>query len=225
MQRTTVSPHRQDILRRFVLLGTPLTLGILELGHPLLDFMNPIKMLSPIAVWWIILHMLQIPLFGLMGWALYLLIQDVHSRAATISRYTAGVYIAFAIGYDSAVGLSISILVSNASILPNTQQGIIQQAIQQLLSNPAIVLTNLIVLGAGAVAICSAAWALFHAGAPRLPLFILLGALLAAYSHAMPFGPLGNACFFLAALWIELVWRRFPSKEKDALAISDVPQT
>lgn len=225
MQETTVSSHRQVLLRRFVLLGTPLALGILELGHPLLDYMNPIKMLSPIAGWWIILHMLQIPLFGLMGWALYLLIQDVHSRAATISRYAVGVYIVFAIAYDSAVGLSISILVSNASILPKTQQGIIQQAIQQLLSNPAIVLSNLIVLGAGAVYICSAAWALYHAGAPRLPVFILLGALFAAYSHATPFGPLGNASFFLAALWIELVWRRFPSREENTRAITHVPQT
>lgn len=28
------------------------------------------------------------------------------------------------------------------------------------------------------------------------------------------FGPLGSACFFIAALWIELVWRKSPSGEK-----------
>jgi hypothetical protein len=42
-------------------------------------------------------------------------------------------------------------------------------------------------------------------------------------SHALPFGPLGSACFFLAALWIELVWRKSPRQEKDAIAVSSAP--
>src|SRR5438132_14166770 len=85
MQNAIVSLRRQDVLRRVVLLGTPLILGILELGHPLLDHMNPIKMLAPIVTWWIILHLLLVPLFALMGWMLFLLLQDVHNRAATVS--------------------------------------------------------------------------------------------------------------------------------------------
>src|SRR5260370_16882020 len=63
MHSSTVSPHRQDILRRVVLLGTPLILGILELGHPLLDHMNPIKMLAPIVTSCIILHLFLFPPF------------------------------------------------------------------------------------------------------------------------------------------------------------------
>ena len=78
MQNAIVSPRRQDVLRRVVLLGTPLVLGILELGHPLLDHMNPIKMLAPIATWWIILHLLLVPLFALMGWMLFLLCDTKH---------------------------------------------------------------------------------------------------------------------------------------------------
>ena len=83
----------------------------------------------------------------------------------------------------------------------------------QLFVSPAIVLSYYILLGAGIVSICSAAWALADAGVPRLPVLVLLGTLLSAYSHATPFGPLGSACFFLAALWIELVWRKAPLKE------------
>ena len=45
---------------------------------------------------------------------------------------------------------------------------------------------------------------------------------LSAYSHATPFGPLGSVCFFLAALWIELVWRKVPRSEKDARVASPV---
>jgi hypothetical protein len=220
MQNAIVSPRRQDVLRRVVLLGTPLALGILELGHPLLDHTNPIKMLAPIVTWWIILHLLLVPLFALMGWTIFLLLQDVHNRAATMSRYATVVYISFTIGYDTAVGLNSGILVSNAVALSSAQQTIIQQAMQQLFVNPAIILSYYILLGAGIVSISSAAWALSRAGVPRLPVFVLLGAILSAYSHATRFGPLGSACFFLAALWIELVWSKVPRSEKDVTAVS-----
>jgi hypothetical protein len=213
MQNNIVSSRRQDVLRRIVLLGTPLLLCILELGHPLLDHTNPIRMLAPIVTWWIILHLLLVPLFALMGWTFFLLLQGVQNRAATLCRYATVVYISFSIGYDTAVGLNSGILASNALALPNAQQAVIQDAMHQLFVSPAIVLSYYILLGAGIVSICSAAWALADTGVPRLPVLVLLGTMLSAYSHATPFGPLGSACFFLAALWIELVWRKAPLKE------------
>jgi len=218
MQNAIVSPRRQDVLRRVVLLGTPLLLGILELGHPLLDHTNPIRMLAPIVTWWIILHLLLVPLFALMGWTFFLLLQGVQNRAATLCRYATVVYISFSIGYDTAVGLNSGILASNALALPNAQQVVVQDAMHQLFVSPAIVLSYYILLGAGIVSLCSAAWALADAGVPRLPVLVLLGTLLSAYSHATPFGPLGSACFFLAALWIELVWRKIPQKENEGMA-------
>jgi len=163
---------------------------------------------------------LLVPLFALMGWMLFLLLQDVHNRAATLSRYATVVYISFTIGYATAVGLNSGIHVSNAVALPRAQQAVKHQAMHQLFVNPAIILSYYILLGAGIVSISSAAWALSRAGIPRLPVFVLLGAILSAYSHATPFGPLGSACFFLAALWIELVWRKVARKENDAMAVS-----
>ena len=146
--------------------------------------------------------------------------------SATLSRYATVVYISFSIGYDTAVGLNTGIVVSNAVSLPSAQQGIIQQALHQLFSNPAIVLSYLMLLLAGIVSICAAAWALSHAGVPWLPILVLLGTMVSAYSHATPFGPIGDACFFLAALWIELVWRKSPRIGNDAIAaISAMPQT
>ena len=49
MQTAIVSSRRQEMLRRIILLGTPLVLGVLELGHLLLDRTNPVKMLAPIS--------------------------------------------------------------------------------------------------------------------------------------------------------------------------------
>jgi hypothetical protein len=180
-------------------------------------------MLTPIAIWWIVLHVLLVPLFVLMGYSLFLLLQGVHSNAATISRCATIIFVAFEIGYDTAIGLNSGILVYNAINLPVTQQGVIQQALQQLYGNPAIVISYYIFFLAGIVAICSAAWALYRAGVGGLPVIVLLGTLLSIYSHALPFGPLGTTCFFIAVLWIELSWRKSPGKESEATAIPSAP--
>jgi len=175
-----------------------------------------VSMLAPITTWWIILHLLLVPLFALMGWAIFLLIENIHSFAATLSRYATIVYISFAIAFDSAVGLTSGILVDNAAARPASEQGVIQHALLEIFSNPAIIMSNFMVTLSGTIAICAAAWSLAHVGVPRLPLIILLGTVLSTYSHALPFGPLGSACFFLAALWIELVWSKQLQKEGEA---------
>jgi hypothetical protein len=222
MQHSAIFSARQDTLRRIVLFGTPVILIVLELGHPLLDHTNPIKMLTPIAMWWIILHVLLIPLFALMGYSLFLLLQGVHSTAATISRIATVIFVAFEVGYDTSVGLNSGILVNNAAALPAAQQSVVQQALQQLYGNPAIVISYYTFFLAGIIAICSAVWALYRVGVPRLPLIILLGTLLSTYSHALPYGPFGTTCFFLAVLWIELVWRKPASVESNSVAIAPV---
>jgi hypothetical protein len=200
------SLQRGSLGRRVVLLGTPAVLVLVELGHPLLDHEHTISMLASISTWWIILHVLLIPLFALMGWAFFLLLQGIENRAATVGRYAAVVYTSFAIGFDAAVGLASGVLVSSAVSLPAAQQAIIQGVLSQLYESPAIVLSSYILFGAGIVTIVATALALASQGVPRLPLILLLGTILSAYSHALPFGPLGSACFFLAALWLELAW-------------------
>src|SRR5689334_563672 len=109
MQNMTMSTRHQVRRRRIVLLGTPVLLGLLEFGHPLLDHMHTISMLAPIVTWWIVLHMLLVPLFALMGWTFFLLLDGVQNNVATLCRYTTVIYIAFSIGYDTAVGLDSGI--------------------------------------------------------------------------------------------------------------------
>lgn len=135
-----------------------------------------------------------------------------------LARYATIIYISFTIGYDTLVGLSSGILVSNATVLPTAQQNVIQQAMRDLYISSPITLSYLILIGSGIVAICSMSWALARAGVLWLPCVVLLGTVLSAYSHATPFGPLGSAFFFLAALWIELVWRKSSSKKGVAAA-------
>ena len=88
-------------------------------------------------------------------------------------------------------------------------------------ASPAITISGYILVISGIVSICAAAWALYHAGVPLLPVMVLLGTVLTAYSHALPFGPLGSACFLIAVSWIELVWSKAPGKE-DRMGIAPV---
>ena len=74
--------------RRSVLIGAPLILGLLELGHPAIWPGDAISAaLQPIATWWTALHVLQVPLFALLGLAVFLLVQDLELWVATVSRY------------------------------------------------------------------------------------------------------------------------------------------
>ena len=58
----------RSLLRRLVLLGTPLVLGILEIWHPTPSGTeSTFDTIVDNAEWWFILHVLQLPLFGLIS--------------------------------------------------------------------------------------------------------------------------------------------------------------
>ncbi|HZR40494.1 MAG TPA: S41 family peptidase [Ktedonobacteraceae bacterium] len=69
---------------------------------------------------------------------MFLLLQGVQSKAATISRFATVIFVAFEIGYDTAVGLNSGIFVYNAMTLPLAQQSVVQQALQQLYGSPSM---------------------------------------------------------------------------------------
>ena len=57
------------VLRRAVLVGTPLVLAVLEIFHP-----RPSGVADSVEVggWFMWFHIIQVPLFGLMALAVYL---------------------------------------------------------------------------------------------------------------------------------------------------------
>ena len=65
--------NTSSFFRRLILLGTPIALGTLEMFHPVAitgDVLTDLGHRIPI---WMIVHLLQLPLFGLMAVAVYLL--------------------------------------------------------------------------------------------------------------------------------------------------------
>ena len=104
-------------LRRVVLLGTPLTLAILEFFHPLVS-RDLAGTLFPVAGWWVTLHVVQLVLFAFMGAALWLLTDGLHGIATTVSRLGAAVFVVFYGAGDTLMGIATGILARGAGDLP-----------------------------------------------------------------------------------------------------------
>src|SRR5215204_1854010 len=190
-------------LRRIVLLGTPLVLTVLLFFHPS-PYDDVADELMPIASWWITLHTIGFLLFALMGVAPWLLTAGLRGLFVTVSRAAAVVFALFYDAGDAIAGISTGILARSAEAGALGERAAVG-AIQALWADP---LKNLLFdIGRDAfiVALVTAAVALYRAGAPRLPLVLLvLPALFVTFDHAFPFESLTFGTFFVIAAWLEL---------------------
>jgi hypothetical protein len=160
------------ILRRLVLLGTPLVTAVLMLFHPL-PYEDIVGELVPVASWWMALHTIQFVLFAFMGAAVWLLTEGLDSFAATTSKVAAVVFALFYDIGDAVAGISTGILARSATNLPAGEQAAIAGAVEILFRDPTKNLFFTVGIFAWIVALVAAAVALFWAGAPRTPLFLL----------------------------------------------------
>src|SRR5262245_20021510 len=84
---------RRSLLPTSLVIATPLVLGTLEVGHPgLVPGDEIVTTIVPIVTWWTVLHILQVPLFALLGASVFLLVRDLDGRAADVARYAAVVF-------------------------------------------------------------------------------------------------------------------------------------
>ena len=219
------------IVRRVVLLGTPLAVAVdVVFLHPVLN--GDIRTeLFPVAGLWLVLHVVQLVLFGLMGVAAYLLLDGLSGIFAAIGRLAIAVFVVFYNAGDAVVGISTGILARGALDLPAGEQVAVAQAIAKLFGDPTKQLIFMIGSYAWSVGLLAAAVALYRAGAPRLPLVPLALAAVpyidfSGFDHSPPFDPLALALFFLAALWLELARRkRAPAGVETSSDREPVPET
>jgi hypothetical protein len=192
------------VLRRFILLGTPLVLAVLMLFHP-----SPYEDLSgelvPIADWWLTLHTLQFVLFAFMGASVWLLTDGLRGVSVVVSKVAAVVFAIFYDIGDAVAGISTGILARRAAELLTEEQAALVGAMEMLFQSSTKNLFLSIGIFAFIVALVAAVVALFWADAPRVPLFLLaLPVYFIGLDHAFPFGSLAFGTFFVAALWLEL---------------------
>jgi hypothetical protein len=210
----------QRVLRRLVLLGTPLALGLLELWHPVPVPGMRFETIARYNDWWLILHLLQLPLFGLMALAVMVLVAHAHGRSATIARVGMGFFVVFYTAFDAITGVASGILVRGAQGLAPEQQALVARQVEMFfpagVSNVAITLIAALGVLGWIVGVIAAAVALACNGAPRAAAILLSLAVIFAM-HAPPTGPLGLACFFLAAAWVEFAPQRL-ARDRAAVA-------
>ena len=187
--------------RRLVLLGTPLTLSLWEIFHP-----QPVGVGEAVTQggWFMWFHIIQVPLFGLIALAVYLLTQGLQSRAASVSRWAAGIFAVFFSAYDAAAGIATGYALRSAQGLSAGAQEAVHEAVIDMPGLSLIFGLSIVGTSAWVVALVAAAMALRRAGASRGPfvLLILAGVFLMG-GHPFPAGTLAFGSFFLAAAWLE----------------------
>jgi hypothetical protein len=208
VSNVTVADHK--LLRRLVLLGTPLALALLEFFHP--EQPSGASVAVEQGVWFMWFHIIQVPLIGLIALAVYLLTDGLEGRAVSVSRWAIGVFAVFFSAYDAAAGIGTGYALRNAQGLSAEGQAAVYETVKDLpLFSLPFGLSVVGTLG-WVVALVAAAVALRRAGASRGPfvLLILAGVFLMG-GHPYPQGTLAFGSFFLAAAWLELAPGRLTS--------------
>lgn len=222
----------QPQLRRLILVTTPILTMILLLLHPLPDAadmpltdlpsgMDVYNMMAPIADRFLAVHAVFALALGLLGLSVVLLLRDVRSMAASVSRASAFVFAVAYIMYETIIGTVTALMVRGAAALPVDEQAVIGAAIYRNFQDPLFgdvpSLLSLVAWLSWVLAVTLAAFALYRWGKPRLPC-VLLGLSFIFISHASPLGPLGMLLFLTAVVGLERAESPLPSRESNVVA-------
>jgi hypothetical protein len=149
------------VLRKVIILGSPLVLGTLDIFHPTgFGQRGILQAIAPVVNWWLLLHILQLPLFCLLALAAYLLLDGVQSLMATISRIAISVFVIFYPAFDGLIGIGTGSLIRYATMLPLNQRILISSTIDTFWRSPLAYLLAAVGSVGWAIALLTAAIAL-----------------------------------------------------------------
>ena len=179
-----------DFPRRLLLLGTPLVLVPLMVLHQLIDqFEQPGAFLA--------LHLILLPLFALMGAAIWALLEGVGGAAARAARVAAFVFLVGYVALDAISGIAASALLASGAPWST-------EAAQALFTYGPVALPTVVAVLAWRLSVVLAAWALYLAGRPLAPLVLLVAtATWLNQNHGGVRGVVVFGGFALAAAWLE----------------------
>jgi hypothetical protein len=188
--------------RRLIVFGAPAAVAAVTLLHPVVRD-APSRDLDGRVTLWLTVHLLQLPLFGLLAAAMWLLVAGLPGRAAQVSRLAVLPFAVFYAAFDALVGIATGLMLRHAAELPGaaaTADGLWAERLRDPWVG-AVVLPA--VLG-WVVAGAAAAVALARAGAPRAAVVALvLATALFGVDHAPPFGPLAMVALLAAVVLLE----------------------
>ncbi|MFP8953305.1 hypothetical protein ACLI4Z_10080 [Natrialbaceae archaeon A-arb3/5] len=196
------------LARWAILVATPVLLGAVLWVHPHAGE-DLYGSLAPVADRWYLVHVLLLPLFGLLGVCLYLLLDGYSGPVATVGRIGTAVYLVCYVAFEAIAGLATGILIREAQTLPPEQQEGVAEAVQSMVADPIVGTTALVGSAGTVVAVLSIAVLYRRSGAPLAPLALLVGVPITVVAHGGGLGDVfGTALFLISVVWLELGWKR-----------------
>jgi hypothetical protein len=193
------------ILRRTFLVGTPLALAVILWFHPPGGDTVYLGIRDDVGHW-LFVHTAFLFFIPLIAAVVYLLLDGVESRAATVSRISLVFFLVFYTAYEVTIGLVSGILIDYANGLPAAEQAAVADAIEyfnhdDLLGDP-ISVSLLLGFFGWVVALIAAAVAFKRSGF-GWGVTVLVGIAAVFAIHPPPVGPVALICLALAAILIE----------------------
>lgn len=184
------------------LIGVPAAWAILLLFHPVGQG-NFSDLVGGKVTAWLVVHLGMAVFVPLFAAAVFLLLRDVRSTAATVSRIGLAVFAVVYAAWELLLGGGTGILALQVEALPEAQQALGGDLMNSYAESSIIVALSM-VGGVGlAVAMIGAAVALrsaYRLGWAPILLMVLATPLIAL--HEPPFGPVGLALFIGAVLLV-----------------------
>jgi uncharacterized membrane-anchored protein YitT (DUF2179 family) len=196
--------EKQTTLRRTVVFGAAAGYIVLGAVHP--DDPD----VGDDATFFIVLHVIQPVLIGLLGWGLWLLVEGLPGRAAQIARVAVIPYVIVYTVFDSIAGIAMGLLARQGTSMGGADAAAVQRLIDELHDLP---FGFVLYLAAGLswlFAALAVAVAVKQVGGVGPSTVMALGAAVFAVGHPFPPGPTGMALFAAGVLWLELRRRPVP---------------
>jgi hypothetical protein len=179
------------------LLGVPLAWALLLLFHGPGPVDGVYETLHDETTRWLAVHFGTLPLIGLLGLALYLLVRELPGTAARVSRLAIGPFVLFYAAGEAIQGVATGVLVDHTDGAPLNERPPVAEAAQALYDSAAAEWIANLGAAAWIVAVIAAAVAYRRVGAP-VAASALLGLSAITIIHATPVGSVGLLCFAAA---------------------------
>lgn len=206
--RAAASTGRRRVARLLLLVGGPLALGAAFAVHP----HGGVELLgaSQAAVnRWFRYHLVLLPLLGLLGVCLSVLLADFDGTAAVIGRAGTAVYLVCYVAFEAIAGIGTGIVVREARAFSGEQRAAAAGVVEGIAAEPAVIALALLGTAGGLLAVVALGVLFRRAGAPLAPVVLLAGAPLAMVGHGGGYVDVfGMLLFTVGVAWLELRWRR-----------------
>jgi hypothetical protein len=204
----------RTVFQRIALFGGPLGLIAFGLVHPMND-----PEVGEEANLFLLLHLVLPILIGLMGYALWTLVDGLPGLAAKVARIAVVPFLIAYTAFESIIGTAKGIIVVESSDYPASDQA----AIQRVFDGDHW--AGYVVYIAGGLSWLVAAVAVAIAVRQIAPLYVSLllgiGGAIFAIAHPKPPGPIGMTLFLIGVALLELRYR--PQRETAAAEPASKP--